>query len=142
MVKISEEGIGRLITKEKMKKDKVLLHNQCCMVFLKPEISHLDRKFFAVVTDSDLNDTTHTSFFNKDMDNQNKRRISMDDDVTTTSKSVTNIAEECEKGEASKSITIAETDVDENTSSKDIQVPETVTYRKSTKGAKYIPVKK
>ena len=68
---------------------------------------------------------------------------SVDDDVITASKSVTNIAQECEKGEGSKSITtIAETDVDENTSSKDIQVEQTVTYRKSTKGAKYIPVKK
>ena len=67
----------------------------------------------------------------------------MDDDVTTASKLVTNITQECEKGEGSKSITtIAETDVDENTSSKDIQVQQTVTYRKSTKGAKYIPVKK
>ena len=67
---------------------------------------------------------------------------SVDDDVTTVSKSVTNIAEECEKGEGFKSITIAETDVDEHTSCKDIQMPQTVTYRKSTKGAKYIPVKK
>ena len=67
---------------------------------------------------------------------------SVDDDVTTASKSITNIAEEYEKGEGSKSITIAETDVDEKTSCKDIQVPQTVTYRKSTKGAKYIPVKK
>ena len=67
---------------------------------------------------------------------------SVDDDVTTASKSVTNIAEECEKGKGSKSITSAETDVDKNTSCKDIQVPQTVTYRKSTKGAKYIPVKK
>ena len=45
---------------------------------------------------------------------------SVDDDVTTASKSVTNITEECEKGEGSKSITIAETDVDENISCKDI----------------------
>ena len=75
MLKISEEGIGRLITKEEMKKDKVLPHNQCCMVFLKPEISHLDRKFFGMVTDTNLNDTTYTSFFNKEMDNQNKRII-------------------------------------------------------------------
>ena len=62
--------------------------------------------------------------------------------MTRPSKSVTNIAEECEKGEGSKCITSAETDVDENTSCKDIQVPQTVTYRKSTKGAKYIPLKK
>ena len=75
MLKISEEGIGRLIIKEEMKKDKVLPHNQCCMVFLKPEISHLDRKFFAMVTDSNLNDSTYTSFFNKEMDNQNKRIV-------------------------------------------------------------------
>ena len=67
---------------------------------------------------------------------------SVHDDVTTASKSVTNIAEECEQGEGSKSITITETDVDEKTSSKDIQVAQTVTYRKSTKGAKYIPVKR
>ena len=67
---------------------------------------------------------------------------SVDDDVTRASKSVTNIAEECEKGEGSKCITSAETNVDENNSCKDIQVPQIVTYRKSTKGAKYIPVKK
>ena len=75
MLKISEEGIGRLITKEEIKKDKVLPHNQCCMVFLKPEISHLDRKFFGMVKDTNLNDTTYTSFFNKEMDNQNKRIV-------------------------------------------------------------------
>ena len=66
----------------------------------------------------------------------------MHDDVTTASKSVINIAEECEKGEGSKSITIPETDVDENSFFKDIQVAQTATYRKSTKGAKYIPVKR
>ena len=75
MVKISEEGMGRLITKEEMKNDKCLPYNQCCMVFLKPEISHLDRHFFDMVTDSNLNDTTYTSFFNKEMDNQNKRIV-------------------------------------------------------------------
>ena len=67
---------------------------------------------------------------------------SVDDDVTTVSKSITNIVEECEKEEGSKSITIAETDVDEHTCCKDIPISPTVTYRKSTKGAKYIPVKK
>ena len=58
---------------------------------------------------------------------------SVHDDVTTVSKSVIKIAEDCKQGEGSKSITIAEMDVDENTSSKDIQVAQTVTYRKSSK---------
>ena len=55
---------------------------------------------------------------------------SVDEDVTRASKSITNIAEEYEKGEGSKSITIAETNVDENISCKDIQVPQTGSLQK------------
>ena len=64
---------------------------------------------------------------------------SVDDDVTV-SKAITNIAQESEIGEGSKTITIPETD--ENMSGKDIPVGQVLTYRKSTKGAKYIPMKK
>ena len=75
MVKISEEGIGKLITKEKIKKDKVLPHNQCSTVILKPEITFLDTKLFSMVTDNDLRDSTYTAFFNKGMDDQSKKIV-------------------------------------------------------------------
>ena len=73
MVKISEEEIGKLITKEQMKKDKILPHNQCCTVFLKPEMTLLDPKFFSMVTDNNLRESTYTAFFSKEMDNQSKK---------------------------------------------------------------------
>ena len=75
MVKISEEGIGKLITKEQMKKDKVLPHNQCCTVFLKPEMTFLDPKLFSMVRDNELRDSTYTAFFKKEMDDQCKKIV-------------------------------------------------------------------
>ena len=65
LVKISEERIGKLITKEQMKKDKVLPHNQRSTVFLKPEITFLDIKLFSIVRDNDLRDSTYTVFSTK-----------------------------------------------------------------------------
>ena len=77
MVKISEEGIGKLITKEQMKRDKVLPHNQCCTVFLKPEMTFLDPKLFSMVTDNELRDSTYTAYFNKEMDDQCKKIVKL-----------------------------------------------------------------
>ena len=75
MVKISEEGIGKLITKEQMERDKVLPHNQCCTVFLKPEMTFLDPKLFSMVTDNKLRDSTYTAYFNKEMDDKCKKIV-------------------------------------------------------------------
>ena len=58
-----------------MKKDKVLPHNQSSKVFLKPEITFLDMKFFSMVTENDLRDSTYTAFFNKEMDGQSKKIV-------------------------------------------------------------------
>ena len=58
-----------------MKKDKVLPHNQCSTVFIKPEITFLDMKFFSMVTDNNLRDSTYTAFFNKEMDDQSKKIV-------------------------------------------------------------------
>ena len=44
-------------------------------MFLKPEITFLDTKFFPMVRDTELRDTTYTDFFNKEMDDQNKKIV-------------------------------------------------------------------
>ena len=61
------------ITKDKIKRDKILAYNQCCNVYMKAEMTFLDRNFFSLVMDSNLKDTTYVANFNKDMDDNIKK---------------------------------------------------------------------
>ena len=73
--KLVDLGYGKIVTKEQMKRDKILASNQCCNIYMKPEITFLERNFFSMVMDPDLKDTTYVSNFNKDMDDNTKRIV-------------------------------------------------------------------
>ena len=73
--KLVDMGYGKLVTKDELKKDKILPSNQCCNVYMKPEMTFMDPNFFLMVMDSELKDTTYVANFNKDMDDNTKRIV-------------------------------------------------------------------
>ena len=52
--KLVDMGYGKLVSKDKMKKDKILPSNQCSNVYMKPEMTFMDANFFSMVMDSEL----------------------------------------------------------------------------------------
>ena len=73
--KLCSEGIGLIVTREEMINDKVLPTNQCCSVYVKPEISVMDVKFFDMVSDKDINREMYEVNFNKPLDDSTKRIV-------------------------------------------------------------------
>ena len=73
--KLVDMGYGKLITKDEMKKDKILPSNQCSNVYMKPEMMFMDTNFFIMVMDSVLKDTTYTANFNRDIDDNVKKIV-------------------------------------------------------------------
>ena len=73
--KLCTEGIGMIVTREEMISDKVLPANQCCSIYVKPDISVLDNKFFEMSTDKDINREMYEVNFNKPVDGTTKRII-------------------------------------------------------------------
>ena len=64
-----------MVTKDKMKRDKILASNQCCNVYMKPEMTFMDQNFFSMVMDSELKDMTYAANFNKDIGDNTKRIV-------------------------------------------------------------------
>ena len=70
--KLVDIGYGKLVSKEEMKRDKILPSNQCSNVYMKPEMTFLDPNFFTMVMDTELKDMTYAANFHKDMDDNSK----------------------------------------------------------------------
>ena len=73
--KLVDMGYGKLVSKDEMKKDKILPSNQCSNVYMKPEMTFMDAIFFSMVMDSGLKDTTYTANFNRDIDDNTKKIV-------------------------------------------------------------------
>ena len=73
--KLVEDGYGIIVTKEQLHKDKVLPFNQCCNLYLKPEPTGLDAKFFKMAKDRDMNFTTYSAFWNQATTDQMKKIV-------------------------------------------------------------------
>lgn len=75
LIKLSEEGYGRVITKDQMYEDKLLPFNQCATVYMKPEPSVVDKKFFHMCMDKDVSESLYEVNFNKSVDETMKKMI-------------------------------------------------------------------
>ena len=73
--KLVDLGYGKLVSNEEMKRDKILASNQCCNIYMKPEMTFIDHNFFSMVMDSELKDTTYVANFNKDVDENTKKIV-------------------------------------------------------------------
>ena len=68
-------GYGKVVSKDEMKRDKILPSNQCCNVYMMPQMTFLDRNFYAMVMDCNLKDTTYGANFSMDMDDNIKKIV-------------------------------------------------------------------
>ena len=50
-----------MVSKDEMKRDKILPSNQCCNVYMKPQITFLDKNFYDMVMNFYLKDTTYVA---------------------------------------------------------------------------------
>ena len=73
--KLVDMGYGKMVMKDEMKRDKTLASNQCCNVYMKPEMTFIDQNVFAMVMDSELKDMTYAANFNKDIDDNTKKIV-------------------------------------------------------------------
>ena len=70
-----EDGYGVIVTKEQLHEDKFLPFNQCCTLYLKPEPTTLDDRFFRQAKDRDLNASTYLACWNRDVSDQVKKIV-------------------------------------------------------------------
>ena len=74
MKKLVDEGFGAIVTKEEMTEDGVIPAKLCAAVYLKPEATFIDKKFFDMVVDKELTTDVYVANFNKSVDS-NTRKI-------------------------------------------------------------------
>ena len=75
LVKLSEEGYGRVVTKDQMYEDKLLPFNQCATVYMKPDPSVADKKFFNMCNDKDVSESLYQINFEKSVDDTTKKML-------------------------------------------------------------------
>ena len=73
--KLSDEGIGRLISRDRMLKDKFLPGNDCATVFMKPAPMVLTASFLRMANDKDCTEAFYTAQFHKDIDAKMKKMV-------------------------------------------------------------------
>lgn len=75
-MKLASEGYGRVISRTKMIKDKCLPEgNACESVYMKPEPTFLDKKFFDMTADKNLDSEIYYQNFERPLNSKQKRII-------------------------------------------------------------------
>lgn len=73
--KLSEEGFGKLITREEMMKDTFLSGNERATVFMKPAPMFLSATFLRMANDKDCTESFYAAQFHKEVDDKMKKMV-------------------------------------------------------------------
>ena len=73
--KLSDEGLGRLVSREEMIKDRFLSGNDRATVFMKPAPMYITAAFLRMANDRDCTDTFYAAQFHKEVDDKMKKMV-------------------------------------------------------------------